>query len=169
MCGYSEEIFVTLHVVAGSTPETVDRFTSDWQRWSATSWRQASIAYATAAHAGYQLFQLVALSASYSAQTLGAFADLLVAPDSAAGSRPERPVLAAVPTKPAPDSTPPAPEGPPVPRWDELTLGSIRGQLRGWDADTLAALHAYELEHGNRPAVVSMLAKRIAKTRSSEE
>jgi hypothetical protein len=164
---FEERLLVTLHVVAGTTPETLDRFTTDWQRWSSTSWQQASIAYATAAHAGAQLFQLVALSASYGAQTLGAFADLLVAPANGTGA--DRPALAAVPDVPAATSNPPAPEAPPVPRWDELTLGSIRGQLRRWDADTLAALHAYELEHGNRPAVVSMLANRIAKTRSRQE
>jgi hypothetical protein len=161
---------VTLHVVAGTTPETLDRFTTDWQRLSSTAWQQASIVYATAAHAGAQLFQLAALSASYSAQTLGAFADLLVAPTgSIAEGSVDRPVLAAVPDVPAASSAAPAPEGPPVPRWDELTLGSIRGQLRRWDVDTLTALHAYEVKHGNRPAVVSMLTNRIAKTRSSKE
>jgi hypothetical protein len=168
---------MTLHLVAGSAPETLDRFTADWQRWSVTSWQQAveqtSIAYATAAHTGAQLFQLVALSASYGAQTLGAVADLLVAPADAPGEqREDRPVLAAVPDVSAPAVPVPAaaaPEAPPVPRWDELTLGSIRGQLRRWDADTLGALYAYELKHGNRPAVVSMLANRIAKTRTREE
>jgi hypothetical protein len=167
---------VTLHVVAGSAPETIDRITTDWQRWSVTSWQQAarqtSIAYATAAHAGAQLFQLVALSASYGAQTLGGIADLLVAPHASPAQDGERPALAAVPDVPGPTVPVPAavaPEGPPIPRWDELTLASIRAQLRRLDVDTLEALYAYELEHGNRPAVVSMLAKRIGKARSSEE
>jgi hypothetical protein len=168
---------MTLHIVAGSAPETLDRFTTDWQRWSATSWQQAirqtSIAYATAVHAGAQLFQLAALSASYGAQTLGAVADLLVtSPEGSGGQREDRPVLAAVPDVPAPAVPVPAdaaPQAPPVPRWDELTLGSIRGQLRRWDVETLEALHAYEVQHGNRPAVVSMLANRIAKTRVGKE
>ena len=164
---------MTLHVVAGSTPESVDRFAADWQRWSMDPWRQASLAYATAAHTGAQLLQLLALSASYGAQTLGAFAHLLVATDGSTDADGEdRPLLAAVPDVPAPSRSVGgvrAPEAPPVPRWDELTLGSIRAQLRRWDTDTLNALHAYEVRHGNRPAVVSMLANRIAKMRSNEE
>jgi hypothetical protein len=153
---------VTLHAVAG-TPETLNRIAPDWQRWSLTSWRQASIAYATAIHTGAQLFELAALSARYGAQTLAAAAELLVEVDSPVSDvAGERPTLAAVPDRPAPDA-------PPVPRWDELTLGSIRAQLRRWDSDTLSALYAYELAHGNRPAVVSMLAKRLEKTRPTED
>ena len=109
---------------------------------------QASLAWATALHAGAQAFEVAALSAKYGAQTLAAAAELLVDVD----------------TRDAP-----APAGPPVAQWDELTLGSIRAQLRRWDVDTLRALHAYELEHGNRPGVVSMLTNRISKTSPAQD
>jgi hypothetical protein len=57
------------------------------------------------------------------------------------------------------------PEEPPIPRWDELTLASIRGRLARLDEVQLAALHAWEQSHAGRPAVLSMLENRIAKLR----
>jgi hypothetical protein len=161
-----EESLVTLHLVAESAPKTLDRLTNSWQSWSFTWWQGASLGQATALRAGAQLFEALASSATYTAQTLSVLADLL-APGGPPPSQPEeRPVLVAVPDgATAPGKSDAAPDAPPVPRWDELSVGSIRAQLRRWDVDTLGALHAYEKQHGNRPAVVSMLANRIAKTR----
>jgi len=57
------------------------------------------------------------------------------------------------------------PEQPPIPRWDELTLASIRGRLARLDEVQLEALHAWEQSHAGRPAVLSMLENRMAKLR----
>ncbi len=58
---------------------------------------------------------------------------------------------------------------PPVPGWDELTLGSIRARLRRFSVDDLTALHSYEEAHGARADVLSMLENRLAKVRSAEQ
>lgn len=58
---------------------------------------------------------------------------------------------------------------PPVPGWDELTLGSIRARLRRLSVDDLTALHSYEEAHGARADVLSMLENRLAKVRSAEQ
>jgi len=71
---------------------------------------------------------------------------------------------------PGPDVTERAPAGaPPVPGWDELTLGSIRARLRRLSEDDLVALHDYEESHAARPDVVSMLQNRLTKVRSAEQ
>lgn len=60
-----------------------------------------------------------------------------------------------------------APSGePPVPGWDELTLGSIRARLRRLSEQDLVALHRYEESHAARPDVLSMLQNRLTKVRS---
>jgi hypothetical protein len=69
-----------------------------------------------------------------------------------------------------PDVSERAPAGdPPVPGWDELTLGSIRARLRRLSEDDLVALHAYEERHAARADVLSMLHNRLAKVRSADQ
>ncbi len=58
---------------------------------------------------------------------------------------------------------------PPVPGWDELTLGSIRARLRRLSVNDLTELHSYEEAHGARADVLSMLENRLAKVRSAEQ
>ena len=55
--------------------------------------------------------------------------------------------------------------GLPVAGWDQLSLGSIRARLSRLSEADLAQLLHYEERHGGRPAVVSMLANRLAKIR----
>jgi hypothetical protein len=63
-----------------------------------------------------------------------------------------------------------APAGdPPVPGWDELTLGSIRARLRRLSEDDLVALHGYEERHAARADVTSMLHNRLTKIRSADQ
>ena len=63
-----------------------------------------------------------------------------------------------------------APAGdPPVPGWDELTLGSIRARLRRLSEDDLVALHDYEERHAGRADVLSMLQNRLTKVRSADQ
>jgi hypothetical protein len=56
-------------------------------------------------------------------------------------------------------------EEPPVLRWDELSLGSIRARLGRFSEDDLVALRGYEERHSCRPAVLAMLGNRLAKVR----
>lgn len=56
-------------------------------------------------------------------------------------------------------------EEPPVLRWDELSLGSIRARLGRFSEDDLVALRGYEERHSRRPAVLTMLGNRLAKVR----
>jgi hypothetical protein len=51
----------------------------------------------------------------------------------------------------------------PVPRYDELSLPSLRARLRGLDAGQVAMLAAYERAHAGRPDVVAMFERRIAR------
>jgi hypothetical protein len=79
------------------------------------------------------------------------------------------PQLGAVPAA-EPDVSERAPDGdPPVPGWDELTLGSIRGRLRRLSEDDLVALHGYEERHAARANVLSMLHNRLTKVRSADQ
>ena len=55
----------------------------------------------------------------------------------------------------------------PVPRWDELSLGSIRARLSRLSESDLVILHSYEERHQSRPDVLSMLANRLIKIRSA--
>ncbi len=69
-----------------------------------------------------------------------------------------------------PDGSERAPAGdPPVPGWDELTLGSIRARLRRLSEDDLVALHDYEERHAGRADVLSMLHNRLTKVRSADQ
>jgi hypothetical protein len=79
------------------------------------------------------------------------------------------PELTAVTPAPQPAAAPAGLAEPPVPGWDELTLGSIRARLRRLSEDDLVALHDWEEGHGARPDVLSMLVNRLAKIRSAEE
>ena len=58
-------------------------------------------------------------------------------------------------------------EEPPVLRWDELSLGSIRARLGRFSEDDLMALRGYEERHSRRPAVLAMLGNRLAKVRQA--
>ncbi len=79
------------------------------------------------------------------------------------------PLLWAV-TAAGPDVSERAPAGdPPVPGWDELTLGSIRARLRRLSEDDLVALHDYEERHAARADVLSMLQNRLTKVRSADQ
>jgi hypothetical protein len=51
----------------------------------------------------------------------------------------------------------------PLPRYDELSLASIRARLRSLDAAQLRVLADYELRNAERPEVVGMLERRIDK------
>lgn len=52
---------------------------------------------------------------------------------------------------------------PPIPGWDELSVGSIRARLSRLDLAQLRRLRTYEELHAGRPAVITMLDNRIAK------
>ena len=89
------------------------------------------------------------------------------------GAEPEAPAagprLGAVPAA-EPEVSERAPAGdPPVPGWDELTLGSIRARLRRLSEDDLVALHDYEERHAARADVLSMLQNRLTKVRSADQ
>jgi hypothetical protein len=51
----------------------------------------------------------------------------------------------------------------PLPRYDELSLASIRARLRSLDAAQLRVLADYERRNAERPEVVGMLERRIDK------
>jgi hypothetical protein len=74
----------------------------------------------------------------------------------------------AAPAKPASaaKAAPPAetsPAAPPLPGYDDLSLPSLRGRLRTFDAATIKAMLAYEKAHARRGNVISMLERRLAK------
>lgn len=66
-------------------------------------------------------------------------------------------------SKAAPAEAPLDPDQLPLPDFDHLTLGSIRGRLRRLSLPELVQLREYEGAHGNRPPIVTMLDNRIAK------
>ena len=79
------------------------------------------------------------------------------------------PLLGAV-SAAGPDVSERAPAGdPPVPGWDELTLGSIRARLRRLSEDDLVALHDYEERHAARADVLSMLQNRLTRVHSADQ
>ncbi len=51
----------------------------------------------------------------------------------------------------------------PLPDYDHMTLGSLRGRLRSLSVEQLVQLRTYEKAHANRLPVVTMLDNRIAK------
>ena len=57
----------------------------------------------------------------------------------------------------------------PLPNYDHMTLGSLRGRLVRLSLEDLLALRAYEKAHADRLAVVTMLENRIAKLRRAEQ
>ena len=69
-----------------------------------------------------------------------------------------------VPGDAAPAATPAASAAElPVSNYDDLTIASLRARLRNLSADQLAQLVDYEKSHANRPDVVQMFERRIAK------
>ena len=69
-----------------------------------------------------------------------------------------------VPGDAAPAATPAASAAElPVSNYDNLTIASLRARLRNLSADQLAQLVDYEKSHANRPDVVQMFERRIAK------
>lgn len=60
-------------------------------------------------------------------------------------------------------ATAPAHDALPLPDYDHLTLGSLRGRLRSLSLDDLVTVRAYEKEHADRLPVVTLLDHRIAK------
>jgi hypothetical protein len=57
-----------------------------------------------------------------------------------------------------------APDELPLPDYDHMTLGSLRGRLRSLDLVSLVQIRDYERTHANRLPIVSMLDNRILKT-----
>ena len=51
----------------------------------------------------------------------------------------------------------------PLPDYDHLTLGSLRGRMRSLDLPQLVQVRDYEKAHANRLPIVTMLDNRIAK------
>lgn len=51
----------------------------------------------------------------------------------------------------------------PLPDYDHLTLGSLRGRMRSLDLEQLVTLREYEKAHADRLPIVTMLDNRIAK------
>ena len=51
----------------------------------------------------------------------------------------------------------------PLPDYDHLTLGSLRGRMRSLDVPQLVQVRDYEKAHANRLPIVTMLDNRIAK------
>jgi hypothetical protein len=51
----------------------------------------------------------------------------------------------------------------PLPDYDHMTLGSLRGRLRSLDLVSLVRIRDYERAHANRLPIVSMLENRIVK------
>ena len=51
----------------------------------------------------------------------------------------------------------------PLPDYDHMTLGSLRGRLRSLSIDQLAQIRDYEKDHADRLPVVTLLEHRIAK------
>jgi hypothetical protein len=56
----------------------------------------------------------------------------------------------------------------PLPRYDELSLASIRARLRSLDAGQLRVLADYERMNAERPEVLGMLERRIEKLEAAE-
>jgi len=56
----------------------------------------------------------------------------------------------------------------PLPDYDHMTLGSLRGRLRSLDLQQLVQLRDYEKSKGDRLPVVTMLDNRIAKLANGE-
>ena len=54
----------------------------------------------------------------------------------------------------------------PLPDYDHMTLGSLRGRMRSLDLPQLVTLRDYEKAHANRLPIVTMLDNRIAKLAS---
>lgn len=54
----------------------------------------------------------------------------------------------------------------PLPDYDHLTLGSLRGRMRSLDLPQLVAVREYEKAHADRLPIVTMLDNRIAKLAS---
>jgi hypothetical protein len=65
------------------------------------------------------------------------------------------------------DAAPAMPELP-LPRYDELSLASIRARLRNLDVDQLRVLANYERKNAERPEVLGMLERRIEKLEAGE-
>jgi hypothetical protein len=57
----------------------------------------------------------------------------------------------------------PAPQAPPLPGYDDLSIASLRARLRVLDAPAIEAMLAYERAHASREPVITMLERRLAK------
>jgi hypothetical protein len=75
----------------------------------------------------------------------------------------KEPAGAAEPAEPPAARPEAAGDVPPLPGYDDLTLPSLRARLRGFDADTLRALLAYEKAHAGRDDVITLFERRLAK------
>jgi hypothetical protein len=57
----------------------------------------------------------------------------------------------------------------PLPDYDHLPLGSVQHRIRTLDTDQLQSVRAYELEHGNRAPVLTVIDARLDDLRSGAE
>lgn len=55
-----------------------------------------------------------------------------------------------------------------LPNYDELTLPQVRARMRRLDVDQLTEVLEYERAHGDRPAFVGMLTRRLATLRDQQ-
>lgn len=70
---------------------------------------------------------------------------------------------------PGADTAAAGPDEPPVPDWDELTVGRMRTRIRVLRLDELVVLREWEKQHSARLQVLTMLDNRIARTAAEEE
>jgi hypothetical protein len=61
-----------------------------------------------------------------------------------------------------------ASEVPPIPRYSELSVASLRARLRVLDEGTVTAMLAYEKVHAHRGPVIAMFERRLAKMRGQD-
>jgi hypothetical protein len=76
--------------------------------------------------------------------------------------------MPAAPTSTGPASAGLAASALPLPRYDELSLASIRARLRSLDTAQLRVLADYERRNAERPDVLGMLERRIEKLEAGE-
>ena len=86
----------------------------------------------------------------------------LAAAEPAATAESVASVEPATQPEPAAQAGPDA-DAPPLPGYDDLSLASLRGRLRVFDAATLRALLAYEKAHAHRDDVITLFERRLEK------
>jgi len=93
-----------------------------------------------------------------------------------AGAGPAASEAAAPATGPAPEAAAEAPAaaapvgeaGPPIANYAELSVASLRARLRGLTVVQVREVIAYERANANRPEVIAMFERRVAKLEAPE-